>query len=51
MVLEPAEAAGFNFRDVENLREHYALTCRHWVRRLEANHARALAFVNTPTCR
>jgi cyclopropane-fatty-acyl-phospholipid synthase len=27
------------------------LTLRHWVRRLEANHERALAFVNEPTYR
>lgn len=30
-----AEAAGFEVRDVENLREHYDLTLRHWVNRLE----------------
>ncbi|MHB8451235.1 MAG: class I SAM-dependent methyltransferase [Mycobacteriales bacterium] len=29
------EAAGFEVRDVESLREHYALTCRAWVRNLE----------------
>ncbi len=29
-----AENAGFEVRDVENLREHYALTLRHWVNRL-----------------
>ena len=27
--------SGFEVRDVESLREHYALTLRHWVRRLE----------------
>lgn len=32
-----AEGAGFDVRDVENLREHYALTLRHWVRRLGEN--------------
>ena len=32
-----AEQAGFEVRDVENLREHYAITLRHWARRLEAN--------------
>jgi cyclopropane-fatty-acyl-phospholipid synthase len=37
-VLAPAEAAGFEIRDVENLREHYALTLRRWVERLERNH-------------
>ena len=31
-----AEKAGFEVRDVENLREHYALTLRRWVGRLEA---------------
>ena len=51
LVLGAAEETGFEVRDVENLREHYALTCRHWVRRLEANHERALAFVNEPTYR
>jgi cyclopropane-fatty-acyl-phospholipid synthase len=30
-----AEAVGFEVRDVESLREHYALTLRHWARRLE----------------
>jgi cyclopropane-fatty-acyl-phospholipid synthase len=29
-----AERAGFEVRDVENLREHYALTLRYWVRSL-----------------
>jgi cyclopropane-fatty-acyl-phospholipid synthase len=32
-----AEQGGFEVRDVENLREHYALTLRHWVARLEAH--------------
>jgi len=49
--LEPAEATGFEIRDVENLREHYALTLRHWVRRLEARHDEALKFVDEPTWR
>ena len=34
--LAAAEAAGFELRDVESLREHYVLTLGHWVRRLEA---------------
>ncbi|GHC62276.1 SAM-dependent methyltransferase [Streptomyces flavofungini] len=29
------ERAGFEVRDVESIREHYALTLRHWVSRLE----------------
>jgi cyclopropane-fatty-acyl-phospholipid synthase len=40
-VLRFAEAAGFETRDVESLREHYALTLRRWVRRLEARHEEA----------
>ncbi|MFE1127114.1 class I SAM-dependent methyltransferase [Streptomyces albidoflavus] len=31
------ERAGFEVRDLEALREHYALTLRAWVRNLEAN--------------
>ncbi|HEY7217787.1 MAG TPA: cyclopropane-fatty-acyl-phospholipid synthase family protein [Candidatus Binatia bacterium] len=31
-----AEAAGFEVRDVESLREHYRLTLEHWLHRLEA---------------
>ena len=34
MQLQAAEGVGFEIRDVENLREHYALTCRHWLDRL-----------------
>ncbi|MGB8887845.1 MAG: cyclopropane-fatty-acyl-phospholipid synthase family protein [Candidatus Korobacteraceae bacterium] len=30
-----AENCGFEVRDVESLREHYARTLRHWVQRLE----------------
>jgi cyclopropane-fatty-acyl-phospholipid synthase len=43
--LRAAETSGFEVRDVESLREHYALTLRHWVRRLEshAEEARQLA--------
>jgi cyclopropane-fatty-acyl-phospholipid synthase len=36
--LRIAEQSNFEVRDVESLREHYALTLRQWVRRLE-NHA------------
>jgi cyclopropane-fatty-acyl-phospholipid synthase len=41
-----AESAGFELRDVENLREHYALTLHNWVRRLEEHHAEASALVS-----
>ncbi len=33
-VIRAAEDAGFEVLDVENLRPHYAITCRHWVERL-----------------
>jgi cyclopropane-fatty-acyl-phospholipid synthase len=35
VVLGAAEAEGFEVRDVESLREHYAHTLRHWVANLE----------------
>ncbi|MFQ5575268.1 MAG: class I SAM-dependent methyltransferase, partial [Terriglobia bacterium] len=44
--LKVAEKAGFEVRDVESLREHYALTLRHWVRRLEERHEEALQVVD-----
>lgn len=44
-LLTAGERAGFDARDIENLRDHYALTCRHWVRRLEGHHAEAAALV------
>lgn len=49
--LRAAEGAGFEVRDVESLREHYALTLRHWVRRLETDHDQALKYVDEPTYR
>lgn len=41
-----AEAAGFEVRDVENLREHYAQTLRNWVCRLEEHHDKAAKLVS-----
>jgi len=46
-----AEEAGFEVRDVENLREHYALTLRHWVRRLEARWEEAIQASDEVTAR
>lgn len=43
--LNTAEQSGLEVRDVENLREHYFLTLVQWLRRLEANEARAKEFV------
>lgn len=45
------EQAKFEITDVEALRAHYAMTLRHWVARLEANHEKALQFVNEATYR
>jgi cyclopropane-fatty-acyl-phospholipid synthase len=39
------EKAGFEVRDVENLREHYATTLRYWVANLERNWTDAVALV------
>ena len=51
VMLRAAEAAHFEIRDVENLREHYAFTLRHWLHRLETNHDKALQFVDESTYR
>jgi cyclopropane-fatty-acyl-phospholipid synthase len=50
-VIRAAEGAGFETRDVESLREHYALTLRHWVRRLEERHDEASRLVGEQTYR
>jgi cyclopropane-fatty-acyl-phospholipid synthase len=41
--LRIAERTGFEVRDVENLREHYARTLRAWIANLERNRAAAVA--------
>ncbi|MFN2450301.1 MAG: class I SAM-dependent methyltransferase [Candidatus Baltobacteraceae bacterium] len=41
--LARAEDAGFEVRDVENLREHYHRTIRAWIANLERNRERAVA--------
>ncbi len=46
-----AEAAGFEVRDVESLREHYGKTLRHWVANLEGNWDRAVAEVGVERAR
>ena len=51
LTLQRAEEAGWEVRDVESLREHYALTLRHWVKNLEANRERALQCVDEATYR
>jgi cyclopropane-fatty-acyl-phospholipid synthase len=45
------EGAGFEVRDVEGLREHYALTCRAWVRNLESRWDEAVRLVSPARAR
>ncbi|MEV8597644.1 cyclopropane-fatty-acyl-phospholipid synthase family protein [Streptomyces sp. NPDC052012] len=40
------ERAGFEVRDLESIREHYALTLRAWVARLEADWERAAGLTS-----
>jgi len=39
------ERTGFEIWDVEALRPHYVMTLRHWLSRLDANRAQAVALV------
>lgn len=50
-VIAAAEGAGFEVRDMESLREHYAITLRHWVRSLEEKRDEAIALVGDNTFR
>ena len=45
------QAAGLEVRDVESLREHYALTLRHWVENLEGSWERAVDLVGVRRAR
>jgi cyclopropane-fatty-acyl-phospholipid synthase len=45
------ERAGFEVRDVESLREHYARTLRRWVANLEANWDEAVALAGPARAR
>jgi cyclopropane-fatty-acyl-phospholipid synthase len=49
--LRAAELSGLELRDVESLREHYALTLHHWVRRLEAHREEARRIAGDTTYR
>jgi len=49
--LRAAELSGFELRDVESLREHYALTLHHWVQRLEAHQEEARRITDDITYR
>jgi cyclopropane-fatty-acyl-phospholipid synthase len=46
-----AEAAGWEVRDVENLREHYSRTLREWIAGLDARREEAEALVGSGTVR
>ena len=50
-VVASAEGKGFELRDVESLREHYLLTLRHWVGRLQSREREAIALVGETTYR
>ena len=46
-----AEKVGFEARDIESLRQNYAITLRHWVHNLEDNYKKAVAAANEATYR
>jgi cyclopropane-fatty-acyl-phospholipid synthase len=50
-VVAAVEDEQMEVRDIESLREHYALTLEHWVRRLEANYKQASELVGETTYR
>jgi cyclopropane-fatty-acyl-phospholipid synthase len=49
--LQAAERAGLEVRDVESLREHYELTLRHWVARLDERRDDAIRATDEQTYR
>lgn len=49
--IREAELEGFEVLDVEDLRPHYAMTCRAWVERLRQNAAACLQTVDRATYR
>ena len=50
-MIEAIEGAGFEVRDVESLREHYALTLRAWVANLEADWDEAVRLTSAARAR
>jgi len=44
-MIQCMESAGFDVHDVEGWRDHYSMTCRHWIQRLEANRDEAIRQV------
>ena len=51
VTIRAAELSGFEVRDVESLREHYALTLHNWVQRLEAHAEEARKITDDTTYR
>ena len=49
--LRAAELSGFEVRDLESLREHYAITLHNWVQRLEAHAEEARRITDDTTYR
>jgi cyclopropane-fatty-acyl-phospholipid synthase len=49
--LRTAESCGFEIRDLESLREHYLLTLRQWIKRLEARREEAVHLTDEVTYR
>jgi cyclopropane-fatty-acyl-phospholipid synthase len=50
-MVRAAENAGFEVRDVEDLREHYEETLHHWVAALNENESEAVALTDAATVR
>lgn len=50
-MIRAAENAGFEALDVENLRRHYARTCKSWVENLRNNEHQCLKYVDSETFR
>lgn len=50
-VIASAERVGFELRDIESLREHYAMTLRHWSNGLEAKANEAIKIAGERTYR
>lgn len=49
--LDAMQHAGFEIRDVESRREHYAMTLRHWITNLESNWDEAVELVGLERAR
>ncbi len=51
MTCAALERAGFEVHEVEALREHFGLTCQHWVKRLHARQDEGAALIGLPKTR